>query len=150
MWRYPRPPALRRCHEPIQVILGGALIADTTQSWQVLETSHPPTYYLPRSAFAEGSLRPVPGTSWCEWKGTARYLDLHGGGRTASKAGWYYPKPSPGFEVLADHVALYAGLMDACYVGGELVVPQPGGFYGGWVTSNLTGPFKGVPGSSGW
>ena len=128
----------------------GALIADTTQSWQVLETSHPPTYYLPRDSFVAGSLWPTSGASFCEWKGAARYLDVHGGGRTAAKAAWYYPNPSAGFGELRDHVALYAGPMDACLVDGEPVTPQPGGFYGGWITSAVAGPFKGVPGSMGW
>lgn len=150
VWSYPRPPLVRRCTLPVEVRLGGQVISATDTSWQVLETSHPPTYYLPRSAFVEGVLQPTSGSSFCEWKGAARYLDLRAEGRTASRAAWYYPTPSPGFEVLADHVALYAGLTDGCTVGGEPVVPQPGGFYGGWITSAVAGPFKGVPGSDGW
>lgn len=150
VWDYPRPPALRHCSRPIRVLLGDEVICETDQSWQVLETSHPPTYYLPRSSFAGGSLLPTAGTSICEWKGAARYLDVIGGGRRASRAAWYYPSPAEPFEVLIDHVALYAGLMDECLVGGERVTPQPGGFYGGWITSAVTGPFKGVPGSLGW
>lgn len=150
VWDYPRPPALRRCTLPIEVVLGGETICRTSAAWQVLETSHPPTYYLPRSSFVPGSLRPAEGASFCEWKGHARYLDVVGGDRTASAAAWYYPNPTPPFAALADHVALYAGRMDACVVGGERVTPQPGGFYGGWITSSVTGPFKGVPGSAGW
>lgn len=150
VWDYPRPPALRRCVLPIEVVLGGDVVCRTSESWQVLETSHPPTYYLPRSAFVEGALRPAPGGSFCEWKGAARYLDVAGGGRTAAGAAWYYPTPADTFSVLAGHVALYAGAMDACFVDGERVVPQPGGFYGGWITSAVAGPFKGVPGSMGW
>ncbi|MHA6524109.1 DUF427 domain-containing protein [Tessaracoccus sp. G1721] len=150
VWDYPRPPLLRRCTLPVEVVLGGEVICRTSESWQVLETSHPPTYYLPRSSFVEGSLRPAPGGSFCEWKGAARYLDVSGGGRNAPAAAWFYPTPAEPFAELADHVALYAGAMDACYVGGERVVPQPGGFYGGWITSSVTGPFKGVPGSRGW
>ncbi len=150
VWDYPRPPAVRRCTLPIRVVFGGTVICATDASWQVLETSHPPTYYLPRSAFAAGVLRPASGSSFCEWKGSARYLDVVAGGRTASRVAWYYPTPTAGFAVLADHVALYAGPMDEVLVGGERVVPQPGGFYGGWITSSVTGPFKGVPGSMGW
>ena len=150
VWEYPRPPALRRCLLPISVVLGGEVICETGESWQVLETSHPPTYYLPKTAFVPGALRPAAGGSWCEWKGAARYLDVVGGGRTASGAAWFYPDPSPGFAALAGHVALYAGAMDGCFVDGERVVPQPGGFYGGWITASVAGPFKGGPGSAGW
>lgn len=150
VWDYPRPPAVRACTRPIEVWFGGELVCRTSSSWQVLETSHPPTYYLPRAAFVDGALRSGRGNSFCEWKGAARYLDLAGGGRTAPRAAWYYPEPSPGFEALVDHVALYAGVTDGCFVDGERVTPQPGGFYGGWVTSGVAGPFKGVPGSNGW
>lgn len=150
VWDYPRPPAVRACTLPIQAILGGQVVCRTSTSWQVLETSHPPTYYLPRSAFADGVLTPAAGSSFCEWKGSARYLDVTGGGRTAAGAAWFYPRPAPGFEQLAGHVALYAGRMDACLVGDETVLPQPGGFYGGWITASVAGPFKGVPGSAGW
>lgn len=150
MWDYPRPPALRRSEEHISVVLGGVEICGMTTSYRVLETSHPPTYYLPRSAFAPGSLHEAGGSSFCEWKGTAGYLDLRGGGRTAPRAAWYYPTPSPRYAALAGHLALYAGSVDECLVDGERVVPQPGGFYGGWITSSVAGPFKGVPGSQGW
>lgn len=150
VWDYPRPPALRRCKLPIKVILGGEVICRTSESWQVLETSHPPTYYLPRASFVPGALQPTAGESFCEWKGQARYLDVHGRGRTAHAAAWYYANPVARYAALADHVALYAGAMDACFVGGERVTPQPGGLYGGWITSSVLGPFKGVPGSHGW
>jgi uncharacterized protein (DUF427 family) len=141
---------VRVSDERISVILGGIEICETTRCWQVLETSHPPTYYLPRSAFQPGSLQPTGGGSFCEWKGRASYLDLVGGTSIARRAAWYYANPSPAYAMLRDHVALYAGLVDQCIVDGERVVPQPGGFYGGWVTSNVAGPFKGSPGSSGW
>ena len=108
------------------------------------------TFYLPRSSFVEGALRDASGGSVCEWKGAARYLDVVGGGRTAPGSAWFYPTPTPRFAALADHVAVYAGAMDACLVDGERVIPQPGGFYGGWITSSVAGPFKGVPGSTGW
>jgi uncharacterized protein (DUF427 family) len=150
VWDYPRPPAVRECPASIEVVLGGVVVCRTTSSWQVLETSHPPTYYLPRSGFLAGSLREAAGSTFCEWKGAARYLDILGGDRVAERVGWYYPNPTPGFAMLVDHLALYAGPMDEVLVDGERVTPQPGGFYGGWVTSAVTGPFKGVPGSNGW
>jgi uncharacterized protein (DUF427 family) len=150
VWDYPRPPALRSSSARVEVVLGGQTICTTTNAWQVLETSHPPTYYLPRSAFVAGSLRSASGHSFCEWKGVASYLDVLGGGEVRERAAWFYPTPNETFAVLVDHVALYPGTMDACLVDGEPVRAQPGGFYGGWVTSRVAGPFKGIPGSSGW
>ena len=150
VWDYPRPPAVRFSDEEVVVVLGGVEICETRSSWRVLETSHPPTYYLPRSAFRPGSLVPTRGGSFCEWKGNANYLDVVGGDRVARRAGWYYPSPHGAYAVLSGHVALYAAAMDLCTVDGERVIPQPGGFYGGWITSAVAGPFKGVPGSSGW
>jgi uncharacterized protein (DUF427 family) len=150
VWDYPRPPRLEREPRRIQVTFAGHVVADTTAAYRVLETSHPPTYYLPQDDFARGSLTPAAGSSYCEWKGTARYWDVLAGGRRAGRAGWSYPTPSPGFEPIADHVALYCALMDRCDVGGEAATPQPGGFYGGWVTSWVLGPFKGDPGTLGW
>jgi len=150
VWDYPRPPALVASDEQITVVLGGVEICETSTSWRVLETSHPPTYYLPRAAFLEGALVPAPGHSLCEWKGQASYLDVVGGTQVRPRAAWYYPQPSPRFAPLRGHVALYPGLMDPCLVDGERVEPQPGGFYGGWITSSVVGPFKGGPGSNGW
>ncbi|QIG39913.1 DUF427 domain-containing protein [Microbacterium sp. 4R-513] len=151
VWDYPRPPRVERVDRRVVVRLGGADIVDTTDVVRVLETSHPPVYYLPLSAFAPGSIVPAAGGSYCEFKGSARYFDvIGGGGATASRAAWNYPSPQPGFEALADRVALYAGPMDEVTVDGEVVVPQPGGFYGGWITSAIAGPFKGGPGSFGW
>ncbi len=116
----------------------------------MLETSHPPTYYLPRRAFVPGALREASGSSWCEWKGEANYYDLVGGGTVARKAAWSYLHPTSGFASIAGAVAVMAAQVDRCTVNGEVVAPQPGGFYGGWITSWVTGPFKGVPGSMGW
>jgi uncharacterized protein (DUF427 family) len=116
----------------------------------VLETSHPPTYYLPWRAFVTGSLVPAAGVSMCEWKGAASYLDVVGGGVRAPRSGWTYPQPTPTFAALADPVAVYPAAMQRCTVDGEVVQAQPGTFYGGWVTSKVVGPFKGVPGSTGW
>jgi uncharacterized protein (DUF427 family) len=134
----------------VTVVLGGETIADTTRALRVLETSHPPAFYLPRADVAPGALAPAEGGSFCEWKGAAAYLDVRGGGVTAARAAWYYPDPVPAFAALRDHVALYPGAMDACTVGGERVRPQEGGFYGGWITSEIVGPFKGGPGTAGW
>ncbi len=150
VWDYPRPPRVEPSSETVEVRVGGAVVARTTAALRVLETSHPPTYYLPRAAFADGVLLPATGSSYCEWKGVASYYDVVGPDRTAARAGWTYPEPSPGFEALLDHVAVMPGAMDACTVDGEIVVPQEGGFYGGWITSRVVGPFKGAPGTRGW
>ncbi len=150
VWDYPRPPRVEHVDRRVVVVLGGATIVDTRDVVRVLETSHPPVYYLPISAFSPGALVPAAGSSFCEFKGGARYFDVVGGSVTASRAAWNYPEPSPGYGELRDRVALYAGPMDACEVDGEVVVPQPGGFYGGWVTHDIAGPFKGIPGSMGW
>ena len=150
VWDYPRPPVVDPSSETVEVVLGGVVVARTTDSLRVLETSHPPTYYLPRVAFAEGALRPVLGTTSCEFKGTATYFDLVSATRTAARAAWTYPQPERGFERLAGYVAVMPGLVDRCTVDGELVVAQAGGFYGGWITSRILGPFKGEPGTRGW
>ena len=150
VWDYPRPPRVEPSTETVEVHLAGRLVARTTASHRVLETSHPPTYYLPRSAFADGVLRPVAGTSSCEWKGQASYFDVVVDGAVASRAAWTYPAPTRGFEVLRDHLAVMPAAVEACFVDGERVVAQQGGFYGGWVTSRVGGPFKGAPGSWGW
>jgi uncharacterized protein (DUF427 family) len=150
VWDYPRPPRLETFAGSITIALGGETVASTERGWRVLETSHPPTYYLPRSAFRDGVLRAATGSSWCEWKGVASYFDLVTDARTASRAGWTYVHPTPEFEAIAGAVAVMAAQTDGCTVNGERVEPQPGGFYGGWVTSWIRGPFKGIPGSTGW
>lgn len=150
VWDYPRPPRLEHRPHRVEVRLGGATIAQCDGVYVVLETSHPPTYYLPPGAFVDGALRPTSGSSHCEWKGVAQYWDLLGGDQVAERAGWSYPQPTPTFAPIRDHVALYAAAMDGCYVDGERVRPQPGGFYGGWVTDRVVGPFKGEPGTWGW
>lgn len=150
VWDYPRPPRLEPFAGSVTVELGGETIASTDHAWRVLETSHPPTYYLPREAFAEGVLRETSGSSWCEWKGQATYYDLLTDTRAAPRAAWSYLNPSPGFEPIAGAIAVMAALVDRCTVNGEEVVPQPGGFYGGWITSWIVGPFKGIRGSMNW
>jgi uncharacterized protein (DUF427 family) len=129
---------------------GGRVIADTRRALRVLETSHPPVYYLPPADIDPTALRAATGSSFCEWKGRARYHDVVSGGSVAARAAWSYDAPSAAFAAIAGHLAFYAGPMDECRVDGELVVPQPGGFYGGWITSRVVGPFKGEPGTSGW
>jgi uncharacterized protein (DUF427 family) len=151
VWDYPRPPALDDLGEHVTVAFGGTVIADTRRALRVMETTHPPVYYLPRRDIVASALAEVPGSSWCEFKGRARYLDIVGDdGRVATRAGWYYPEPTAGYERLVDHVAIYPGRMDCCKVDGEVVRAQEGDFYGGWITARITGPFKGGPGTTGW
>jgi uncharacterized protein (DUF427 family) len=150
VWDYPRPPRLETFAGSITIELGGRTIASTDRAWRVLETSHPPTYYLPPAAFEVGALREATGSSWCEWKGAATYYDLVTAARVAERAGWTYLDPTPGFEPITGAIAVMAAQVDRCTVNGEQVEPQPGGFYGGWITSWVKGPFKGIPGSMGW
>lgn len=150
VWDYPRPPRLERVDARVTIALGGERILDTDDVVRVLETSHAPTYYVPMSAFPDGCLVLAEGSSMCEFKGRARYFDVRGGGVTARRAAWNYPHPSPAYPELVDRVAVYAEPMDACTVAGEVVEPQPGNFYGGWVTSWIAGPIKGAAGSLGW
>jgi uncharacterized protein (DUF427 family) len=150
VWDYPRPPRCELTTEEIEIRLGGEVIAHTRSSYRVLETSHPPSYYLPVTAFADGVLRAVEGTTFCEWKGHASYYDLVTPAHTAPRSAWTYPSPTAGFEVIRAHLSVMPGLVDECLVDGEVVRAQGGGFYGGWVTSRVTGPFKGGPGTRGW
>lgn len=151
VWDYPRPPALERVSERLRIELGGKTLADTTRGWRVLETSHPPVYYFHPDDLNPDMIAASQGSSFCEWKGTAGYVDvLAPDGRRLEKVGWFYADPTPRFAELRDHVAFYAAPMDACWVGDEQATPQPGRFYGGWVTSRVVGPFKGIPGSWGW
>jgi uncharacterized protein (DUF427 family) len=146
---YPRPPALEAVPQRILVRLGGVIVAETTAALRVLETHHAPTYYIPPQD-VHAILRPAAGRSMCEWKGVARYCDVTAGEKTAPRAAWVYDHPTPPFAPLAGHIAFYAGLMDEAWVGDHRVVPQPGDFYGGWVTPNLEGRIKGAPGTRHW
>lgn len=150
VWDYPRPPALRHVQQHITIRLGGQQIAESDWAIQILETSHPPTHYVPREAFAPGVLQPAQGTSWREFKGTAGYLDVVGGDVTAPAAARFYPDPTAEYADLLGHVAIYPGRMEKCTVDGEVVQAQEGDFYGGWITSAVSGPFKGAPGTRGW
>jgi uncharacterized protein (DUF427 family) len=149
VWDYPRPPLI--VSDPREVIVrwGGRLVVRTQRALRVLETSHPPTFYLPLADTDRSLLREAAGASYCEWKGPARYWSLVDGGETLERIGWSYPAPLPGAEILHDRIAFYAHTL-ACTVGGEPAQPQPGGFYGGWITPELVGPFKGIAGSQGW
>ena len=146
---YPRPPALEPVPQRITIRLGAALVADTTRALRVLETHHAPTYYLPPGDIL-ATLRAVQGSSFCEWKGVARYFDVIAGDKTAPRAAWCYDSSTARFAALTGYVAFYAGLLDEAWVGDLRVIPQPGNFYGGWVTPNLEGQIKGAPGTQHW
>ena len=150
VWDYPRPPRIERVTTPVSIRLGGQLIVETRDVVRVLETSHPPTYYLPPADIDMQFLQEVSATSFCEWKGMASYYDLVCNGEIHPRAAWTYHHPDSCYLELEDHIAFYAHVMDACYVGEEQVVPQPGNFYGGWITADVVGPFKGEPGTQGW
>lgn len=150
VWDYPRPPRLEETARHIQVIFNGSTIADTRRAWRVLETSHPPVYYIPPEDVRTEYLRPEDGRSWCEWKGEARYYALEVNGRRVANAAWTYPNPTRDFAPIRDYIAFYPAPMDACLVDGEQARPQPGRFYGGWITNDVVGPFKGEPGTTGW
>jgi len=145
VWDYPRPPRVERTRERVTVSLAGELIAESTDALRVVETSHPPAYYIPFADIAMAALTPSSATSWCEFKGRARYWDATG----VRSVGWSYPQPSGGYEMLREHLAFYPGRVQA-RVDDEPVISQPGDFYGGWITSRIRGPFKGGPGTSGW
>ena len=150
VWDYPRPPRLEDTKQRVQIVFGGVTIVDTYGAKRVLETSHPPVYYVPPEDILAGCLVAAPGESYCEWKGMAGYYTVTVGDKRAESAAWFYPDPTPGFAALRNYVAFYPGRMDACFVGGERVTPQPGQFYGGWITSEIVGPFKGDLGTMGW
>jgi uncharacterized protein (DUF427 family) len=151
VWAYPRPPRLERSPSTVEVRVGDVVIArsEPGRAIRVLETASPPTYYLPPADVTPGTLVPSFGRSVCEWKGPARYFAVRVDGREIERAAWAYPEPWEGFEALADHVAFYPGRVE-CYVDGERVQPQEGDFYGGWVTAEITGPWKGAPGTGHW
>jgi len=150
VWDYPRPPRIERSTAHVTVTHAGRLIAGTRRSLRVLETSHPPVYYIPADDVEPGVLERGAGRSFCEFKGTAGYWDVSIEGHRVPAAGWSYEKPAPPYAELAGAVAFYPGRVDECRVDGELVRPQEGDFYGGWITDDITGPFKGAPGTLGW
>ena len=150
VWDYPRPPRLEAMTARVRVVFNGVTVADTTGAYRVLETSHPPTVYIPPADVRMEFLHPTGQRSLCEWKGQARYFDLTVNDRTAAQAAWSYAAPTPGFATIRDYLAFYPARVDACYVDDELVQAQAGDFYGGWITANIVGPFKGAAGTWGW
>lgn len=150
VWDYPRPPRVEAFEKPVQVVFAGATIADTHRAKRVLETSHPPCYYIPPSDIMMDCLFQTSRSTWCEWKGKATYYSVRVGDRIAENAAWAYLEPNPGFEPIQGYVTFYASLMDACYVDSEKARAQAGDFYGGWITDHIVGPFKGGPGTRGW
>jgi uncharacterized protein (DUF427 family) len=150
VWDYPRPPRIEADDRLVEVELAGRTIARTTRALRVLETSHPPTFYLPMSDCDATCLVDHDRRSFCEFKGMAHYVSVRVGERVAEAAGWHYPEPAAGYGALRDHIAFYPGRLDRCTAGGQTVVAQPGDFYGGWITPEITGPFKGAPGTQGW
>ncbi len=150
VWNYPRPPSLQPDGRRIRVEFAGVVVADTRRALRVLETAGPPTFYLPPDDVRTDLLVAETRETFCEWKGTARYWTLRVDERSSPGAAWSYPEPDPAFAALRNHLAFFAGRVDACSVDGERVRPQPGDFYGGWVTNEIVGPFKGEPGTEGW
>lgn len=150
VWDFPRPPIVEVEPRRVRVEFAGAVVAESTRALRVLETSHPPGIYIPRADVSMGALETAPGTSVCEWKGRAVYWTVVVRGRVALQAAWSYPSPAPGYEALADHLSFYPGRVDACWIDDERVTPQEGDFYGGWITSDVVGPFKGGPETWGW
>ncbi|MDX1438179.1 MAG: DUF427 domain-containing protein [Anaerolineales bacterium] len=150
VWDYPRPPRLEASTRHIQVEFNNVIIASTRRALRVLETSHPPVYYIPPEDIRPDVLKPTPGKTMCEWKGQTSYYNVEVSDRKAQRAAWYYPEPAPGFEGIRNYVAFYPSKMDRCSVDGQLVRAQEGDFYGGWITSEIVGPFKGGAGTLGW
>lgn len=151
VWDYPRPPRVEPCRRRVRVVHDGRTIAESTRALRVLETSSPPTIYIPGGDISPGALSESGGGhTVCEWKGRADYFDLDLGGERVERVAWHYPKPRRGYERLGGHVGFYPGRVDACYLDEERVSPQSGSYYGGWITEGIEGPFKGEPGTEGW
>ena len=150
VWDYPRPPRVEPATEPVRIVFANRVVATSDRAVRVLETSHPPVFYVPLDDVTPAVLEPSATTTFCEFKGRASYYTLRVGDRTSADAAWTYLEPSAGYESLRGMVAFYPGRVDACFVGDEQVQPQAGDFYGGWITSTVVGPFKGAPGTRGW
>jgi uncharacterized protein (DUF427 family) len=150
VWDYPRPAILEDTDKHLKVICNGIVLAETTRGKRVLETSHPPTYYFPPEDIKLEYLMETPKKNLCEWKGAYQYYDIKIGDKLLTYAAWRYFQPTPNFAPMQEYYGFIAALMDACYVNNELVKPQSGDFYGGWITADIVGPFKGEPGTWGW
>ena len=150
VWDYPRPPKLEPTNKHLKIIFNNKIIAETKRAFRVLETSHPPVYYFPPEDVRTEFLTKAAGESFCEWKGRAGYYDLQVGEKSVANAAWFYANPAASFAKIKNHIAFYPSKMDACYINDELVKTQEGDFYGGWITSDIVGPFKGGAGTWGW
>lgn len=150
VWDYPRPPRLEESNKLVQVVFNGVVIAHTQRAKRILETSQPPAYYIPPEDIKMEYFVPTKKSTFCEWKGQASYYTITVNGKTADNAAWYYPQPTAGYTNITNFVAIYPSKMDACYFNGEKVQAQEGDFYGGWITRNIVGPFKGGPGTYDW
>ncbi len=150
VWDYPRPPKLEPFNKTIEIIFNGELIVQTNKAYRVLETSHPPVYYLPPEDITQKYLVPSDSSTYCEWKGRGSYYHVKVKDKLVQDAAWYYSSPTKAFEAIKNYPAFYAHKMDKCTIDGEVVTPQPGNFYGGWITKDIVGPFKGIDGSWGW
>ena len=150
VWDYPRPPRLEDVSQQIRVVFNGVILADTQQAKRVLETSHPPVYYIPPEDIKMEYLSLTDRATMCEWKGQARYYSVQVENKKAANAAWFYPSSTDEFKSIRNYVAFYPSRMEVCYIGDEQVQAQAGDFYGGWITRNIVGPFKGEPGTWGW
>jgi uncharacterized protein (DUF427 family) len=150
VWDYPRPPKLEKINNHLKVVYKGTVVAETKNGYRVLETSHPPVYYFPPEDVKMDFLFNSTKTSFCEWKGEAKYYNIEVSGKRAENSAWYYPNPAKEFQPIKKHIAIYPQQMEDCFVDGEKVTSQDGEFYGGWITKNLKGPFKGGVGTLGW
>jgi len=150
VWDYPRPPRLEKTTKHLQIFFADVLIADTHRAARILETSHPPVYYVPPGDIRMEFLFASPHHTFCEWKGMAKYYNIRVAEREEKNAAWFYSKPLRPYDDIRNYVAFYPSRMDRCLIDGEVAEAQPGDFYGGWITGDVIGPFKGGPGSSGW
>jgi uncharacterized protein (DUF427 family) len=150
VWDYPRPAILEDSNKHLKIVCNGVVLAETQNAKRVLETSHPPVYYIPSEDIKLEHLIETPKKTWCEWKGRCQYYDVSVADKYINYAAWRYIEPTPDFASIQEYYSFYANSMDACYVNDELVKPQAGDFYGGWITSDIVGPFKGEPGTTWW
>lgn len=150
VWDYPRPPKLEKVNSTVEVFFAGRRIASSNNALRILETSHPPTIYIPPEDIEKDVLIKSDQTTFCEWKGKGNYYHLESGSQRVENAAWYYPEPKKSYRELKDHLSFYPSKVEACFINGEKVEAQAGDFYGGWITSKIVGPFKGAPNTFGW
>ena len=150
VWDYPRPPRVEPTSKHIRIVFNGETIVDTTHAIRILETSHPPVYYIPPADIRMEYFSSTSRSTFCEFKGAASYWTIRLNGRVAENLAWSYRQPAAGYEAIKNHLAFYPSKVDACYVDDELVQAQEGDFYGGWITRDIVGPFKGGAGTFGW